>query len=93
MKQYSGMITGLCAVLLAGYVAYTTTRLHDLDARLHAAEVRLQAADTALARASATWSRQVATITPPDSALEERVRRLEEDRRPKMRLLSESGNR
>lgn len=93
MKLPARILIGLSVVALVGYAGYTTVRIRDLDARLRAADVRLQAADAALIRISAAIPRPDEDALPDQAQLEKRVRRLEEELNPKIRLLGETGNR
>jgi hypothetical protein len=88
MKVRHNILIGLGFAVLLCYAAYATLRIHDLDVRVRAADVRLRAVDTTLFGTSAIKTRPADQSSSVEGPLVERVRRLEEEIKPKTRLLS-----
>jgi hypothetical protein len=78
---------GIAAFLI--HSVYLTARVHDLDARLRATVVRVRETPTGELRIHRKGPGLVPDSTTTEVPLAERLRRLEDDLHPKMRLLGE----
>ena len=93
MKLLKRILLCLGIAAIASHSVYLTVRVHNLDVRLRATDLRLGGTSTGplqINRLETTSSPQIVPTEPP---IEERLRILEDDLQPRMRLLGESTGR
>jgi hypothetical protein len=88
VKLFKRILFGLGIAALLAHSIYLTARVHDLDDRLRATYLLINQSRNGELRISTTGPLAPETL-PAQRPVEERLRRLEEDLHPKMRLLGE----